>query len=598
MKSVLFVDPDAHMREMVAERLAPDQEHFRLRLAGTGEEALKWLEAEDVFLVITEARLPDMSGPALIRQVRDRSAEVETVLTCGAPDEKTREVARKNRCLALLEKPLDTEAIRKLIADQYHLHGEGFAGTLKHIQLDDLIQMCCPSGVSLTIRVRRGKQEGIIFIEEGDVVHAVCEESTGEDAFFQILGWRGGYFETLSARRVSERTIHQSHAYLIMEAARRADETVQTEDCSTDTEIPGPECTVAEKLRVLLVDDSPMMCRVLSGLLVADGDIEIVGTANNGEKALAMCTELKPDLVALDVNMPVMDGRSALKHIMIQHPCPVVIMSNVVRGGEASVMEFLTLGAVDFVSKPVRNRWIAIQHQKIRERIRAAARARVSAFSRSRVQPVRPPAAETGRQSGGPCRSMVIVNSGAGGFVELVNLIGGLDPSTRSAVIGLQTIPPAFSAALVDYVRQRTGLPVTGIRDRTPLAPGCCHLGTNGTPVELDIGDESGWCLRTGATVGFYPSREYNHFDILLGSAASMFDGSITVVLLSGADVVSVGALKMIRERGGQVLVQRLDKAVAPDPLEPVVSEGIATAEAGTRELIERISALSPAQAK
>ena len=597
MKSLVFVEPDAATREKIAEQLSADQERYRLCLAETGKEALDWLDSEDVFLVISDVQLPDMTGPALFSQIRELHGDIETVLTAVDPDLETLEAARKQRCLELLEKPLDLDQLRKLVTDQYHLHGEGFAGTLKNIQLDDLIQMCCPSGVSMTIRVRRAKEEGIICIEDGEIVHAVCEDVTGEEAFFRILGWRGGYFETLGARRVSERTVHQNYGYLLMEAARRADESALADACGTQEESAAVVCDPDEKLRVLLVDDSPMMCKVLSGLLVADGDIEILGTADNGEKALAMCRELKPDLVALDVNMPVMDGRTTLKHIMIQHPCPVVIMSNVVRGGEASVMEFLTLGAVDFISKPVRNEFISLQHQQIRERVRAAARARVSAFSRPRVTAPKT-AASPLEENGGPCRSLVIVNAGPGGFVELVHLIGGLSPGIDAAVIGLQTIPPAFCSAMIEYIKPRASLPVAQIRDRMPLRAGCCHLGINGVPIDLDTADNAEWRLRAVGSDGGVRRREYNAFDIFLRSVATVFDGPVTVVLLSGADVVSVKGLKMVRERGATVLVQQLDKAVAPDTLEPVVAEGIATAEADTEALIAQIAEMASVPAK
>jgi two-component system chemotaxis response regulator CheB len=282
---------------------------------------------------------------------------------------------------------------------------------------------------------------------------------------------------------------------------------------------------------------------------------------------------------------------------MIQHPCPVVIMSNVVRGGEASVMEFLTLGAVDFISKPVRNEWIALQHQQIRERVRAAARARVSAFSRPRMTAPKtsglPMAADNG-----PCRSLVILNAGPGGFVELVHLIGGLSPGVDAAVIGLQTIPPAFCSALIDYIKPRASMPVAQIRDRIALRTGRCHLGINGVPVELDTVDSVNWRLRTEGSAGGAHGREYNQFDRFLSSVATAFDGSVTVVLLSGADVVSLKGLKMVRDCGANILVQQLDKAVAPDPLEPVVAEGIATAEAGTDALIAQIAEMTSSPAK
>ena len=85
---------------------------------------------------------------------------------------------------------------------------------------------------------------------------------------------------------------------------------------------------VDDRLRVLIVDDSPIMRKILSSMLTASNRVKVVGMASNGEEAISLIDELSPDLVTLDVNMPVMDGTSTIKHIMIKKPCPVVIMSN------------------------------------------------------------------------------------------------------------------------------------------------------------------------------------------------------------------------------------------------------------------------------
>ena len=95
---------------------------------------------------------------------------------------------------------------------------------------------------------------------------------------------------------------------------------------------------------MLLVDDSTLMAKILSSMLTATGDIEVVGIAQNGQDALELAESLFPDLILLDVNMPVMDGSTALKHIMIRTPCPVVVMSNVGSGSPETVIHFLDLG--------------------------------------------------------------------------------------------------------------------------------------------------------------------------------------------------------------------------------------------------------------
>ena len=129
-----------------------------------------------------------------------------------------------------------------------------------------------------------------------------------------------------------------------------------------DAAEPGdaPESSHAP-LRVLIVDDSAVMCRALTEMLSSEEGIHVVGTARNGEEALEQIDRVRPDLITLDVNMPVMDGSTALKHIMIRNPCPVVIVSAVSQRRESNILNFLLLGAVDYIQKPVRGEAMARQ---------------------------------------------------------------------------------------------------------------------------------------------------------------------------------------------------------------------------------------------
>ena len=203
----------------------------------------------------------------------------------------------------------------------------GFAGTLRNIQITDIIQMCCLAGASLCIRVTQDSDQGTIYIEDGEIVHAECGTLSGIEAFFTILGWPSGQFETMESPPTSQPTIKEPCQFLLMEAARQADERVlDVADKVAEEEEPG--FSEAKKLRVLIVDDSPIMSKILTSMLTADPTIDVVGTAKNGEQALKKMKDLAPDLITMDVNMPVMDGSTALKHIMINSPCPVLIMSN------------------------------------------------------------------------------------------------------------------------------------------------------------------------------------------------------------------------------------------------------------------------------
>lgn len=106
------------------------------------------------------------------------------------------------------------------------------------------------------------------------------------------------------------------------------------------------------KIKVLVVDDSAFMRKILTDILSETSSIEVVGTAKNGEEALVMIKKLSPDLVTLDVEMPVMDGITALKHIVKEYSIPVVMLSSLTQSGADLTLQALEIGAVDFITKP------------------------------------------------------------------------------------------------------------------------------------------------------------------------------------------------------------------------------------------------------
>src|SRR5580693_2758792 len=109
---------------------------------------------------------------------------------------------------------------------------------------------------------------------------------------------------------------------------------------------------IEKKIRVLVVDDSSFMCRVLKEIINADPRLEVVGQARDGRDAVALAESLSPDVITMDINMPHLDGLQATEMIMSQHPRPIIIVSSDARDGAANTLRALELGAIDFVTKP------------------------------------------------------------------------------------------------------------------------------------------------------------------------------------------------------------------------------------------------------
>src|SRR5260221_12739488 len=142
-------------------------------------------------------------------------------------------------------------------------------------------------------------------------------------------------------------------------------------------------------IRVLVVDDSAFMRRVISEAIAAQPDMEVAGVAINGLDALLKVEQTQPDVVTLDVEMPEMDGLAALRHLMARYPRPVVMLSSLTQQGAVTTLRALSIGAVDFVAKPSGS--ISLDFHRVREELLEKVRVAASAKLRPPVATPRPP---------------------------------------------------------------------------------------------------------------------------------------------------------------------------------------------------------------
>ena len=450
--------------------------------------------------------------------------------------------------------------------------GTGFAGTLRNIQLTDIIQMCCLAGASICVRVRQDQQQGSLFIQDGDIVHAECGMLSGVNAFFTVLGWPSGQFETMDAPLITKPTIKEPYQFLLMEAARRADEQAQSKAEASAAAVV-LEVVPEKRLRVLIVDDSAIMSKILTSMLMADTSIEVVGNAKNGEDALEKMKQFSPDLITMDVNMPVMDGSTALKHIMIESPCPVVIMSNLSPSSYATILSFLNLGAVDFMSKPVKNRNIIKQQQRMVERVHLAVSANIKRFQRLRL-PKLTEADFVKVNPKVPAERLVIAVSGVGGFLEVMQLVSSLPINPVASVLSMQSIPPQFAPALSEYLNARSRFEVQALDSGAVLCPGRCYIGASGR--SLTIGNVGTMRILKDATEED-TDDVLNSLDQLLTNAADLFGSNVIVFLLSGGEVNTMAGLRKVKAAGGYIVAPQPDKCIMPKTIAPVVDEGLIT---------------------
>ena len=305
---------------------------------------------------------------------------------------------------------------------------------------------------------------------------------------------------------------------------------------------------------VLVVDDSAFMRRVISDMIgSAAPDFRVVGTARDGADALRQIHALEPDIVTLDIEMPVSDGLEALAHIMADTPRPVVMLSAAAGSNNAELtLRALELGAVDFVRKP--SGPARLDLSTVRERLLGALRAAAMV----NIGGVKPLATAAGAIATGAAEHrganwVVVVAASTGGPRALAEMIPAIPPTLGAAVLVVQHMPGGFTQSLAHRLDRVSRLRVSEATageliasDRVYLAPGGYHMRVmlqDGEPVvALDNGPPV-WGVRPAA-------------DLLFRSAAEVFGNRVIGVVLTGMGRDGAQGLRAIRDVGGQGVVQ------------------------------------------
>src|ERR1700694_4758631 len=320
-----------------------------------------------------------------------------------------------------------------------------------------------------------------------------------------------------------------------------------------------------KKIRVLIVDDSAFMRKVLETILITDDSVQVVGHAKDGREAVRLAESLQPDVMTMDINMPVMDGLQATAEIMTTNPRPIVVVSSESRQGAASTLRALELGAIEFVAKP--SSGIDLDMHSVREdllrKVRLAAKVRVvrsasriaSTITNADGQAISRPPAPATRPAGGATNDqrfpVGVLAASTGGPATVMRLAPGFTRDFPAAVILVQHMPAAFTT---QYAAQLAGFPSIRVKEaenNETLTPGTFYICPGGQHLRVMPTGRIQLDGSSGRINGYLPN-----IDITMESVAA-FAGALSIgVILTGMGNDGTAGASAIKSAGGMVLAQ------------------------------------------
>ncbi len=311
----------------------------------------------------------------------------------------------------------------------------------------------------------------------------------------------------------------------------------------------------AKGVRVLVVDDSAFMRYLISKQLSADSAIEVAGTASDGVDALRKITTLRPDVVTLDLEMPRMDGLTALGRIMAEQPLPVILLSTLTHEGAAVTIRGLEMGAVDFVTKPAAVNVTAADStwQQLASKVRAAADLKMRRVGLT-IQARGPLVSVGGRVAAHavsrPRRSprIVVIGTSTGGPRALFEVVQHLPADLRAAVLIVQHMPAGFTKSLAGRLNDVSPLDVREAAEGDSVETGTVLLA----PGDFHMVVRAGGRITLEKTPPIHGVRPA--VDITMQSVAAVYGASTVGVVLTGMGTDGTQGAIAIRRAGGLVL--------------------------------------------
>ena len=331
------------------------------------------------------------------------------------------------------------------------------------------------------------------------------------------------------------------------------------------------------KIKLLIVDDSALMRQQLKKLCESTGFFE-VEIAKNGLEAIEKNLSFQPDVISLDINMPEMDGLTALSHIMVTRPVPVVMVSSLTERGALATFEALALGAVDYVTKPGGTISLSIKEveEELIEKLKVAARAKVKGKRLNKIEKKPDKPAFIRRNiPAKTAEGVVIIGVSTGGPSTLEEILSRLPADFPLPIVIAQHMPSSFTGPFASRLNSICALEVVEANRLLPITPGTIYICKGGADAVLTN--------RSGRMM-ILPKPESPHFlwhpsvELLGRSALETCDPSKLIgVMLTGMGYDGAESFTEIKKNGGRTIAESEDSAIVFGMPKELIDRGGAT---------------------
>jgi two-component system chemotaxis response regulator CheB len=324
-------------------------------------------------------------------------------------------------------------------------------------------------------------------------------------------------------------------------------------------------------VKVLIVDDSSFMRRVIREILEVDSQLKVVGTSSNGKDCLEKIKLLQPDVVTVDIDMPGMSGMSVIRHIMIQSPVPIVVFSSLFNYGDVT-FEALQLGVVDFVPKPSGMIFEdkGQLHNMIIDRVKNASGVNLNNIRRAHIKPMGENRQEIPRTDPPGLTKMITLGAGLSGANSVIRLAAQLSPTLPCAMVALLEIAPQVLPAFVEKFNRHVPWRIMMAEDGQRIEPGVCYIGSYQHAIRVAPDRHGVPCFKKEGALA-------DPLDTLFKSSAEIYKDNAIGVLLNGLGSDGAAGFLSIKAYDGVTIALQTDCCVYPNLAQNAIAHGAVT---------------------